>query len=144
MEGLDKMNKAELIAKLEEMASTEVGEAIAARDKAYAMQAEASAKVTTLEAQLANGISADDKAELERQVQDLSERLAANEATKGDDRPVVKANGEQVLIVPRQLLVDGEVLTAEQLANRQDILDRLHKEKSGALKSISSILASKA
>lgn len=138
------MNKAELIAKLEEMASTEVGEAIAARDKAYAMQAEASAKVTTLEAQLANGISADDKAELERQVQDLSERLAANEATKGDDRPVVKANGEQVLIVPRQLLVDGEVLTAEQLANRQDILDRLHKEKSGALKSISSILASKA
>ena len=144
MEGLDKLTKAELIAKLEELANTDAAVAIAERDAAYAAQADAAAKVTDLEQKLAATMSAEDKAEMERQLQDLTDRLAANELTKGDPRPVANVNGEQMLIVARKVRMDGEDLTAEQLQKRPDLLKRLYESKSHALRSVASIKAEQA
>ena len=151
MEGLDKLTKAELITKLEELANTDAAVAIADRDKAiterdaaYAAQGDLATKLTDLEVKLGNAISEEDKAELDRQLQDLTDRLAANELTKGDPRPVVKVNNEQHLIVAPKVLIDGQVLTAQQLVNRPDLLQRLYDSKSHVLKSVKAIEAEKA
>lgn len=144
MEDLNKLTKAELITLVEELQATEVGDAIKQRDEAYAKQGELATKVTDLEHQLANATPDEDVAELERQLQDLTDRLAATEATKGDPRPVVKVAGEQHLIMVPKVRIDGEELTAEQLATRADLLTRLHKDGSAVLRSVKSIQAAKA
>lgn len=151
MEGLDKLTKAELIAKLEEHSSTEVAAALSQRDMAIAERDKATAesygileRVTDLEAKLGGAVSAEDKEELERQVQDLSERLAANELTKGDDRPVVKVGDEQFLIVPRAVLIDGQKVPARELARLPEVLAQLVKDGSYVLKNVKLIAAEKA
>lgn len=122
------MKKDELIAKIEELSNTEVATVIAERDQL-------AARVAELEAQPA-GTSAEDAAELQRQVQDLSERLAANELTKGDPRPTVKVKNEMMLIIPPFVNIDGERMPAKELARRQDLLERLVKDGSAVLKSV--------
>ena len=52
----------------------------------------------------------------------------------GDPRPVVKVAGEQHLIMVPKVRIDGEELTAEQLATRDDLLIRLHKDGSAVLR----------
>lgn len=136
MEDLNKLNKAELIAKLEEMANTDVSTALRQRDEAYAKQSELATKVTDLEVKLAAGVSNEDAAELQRQLDDLTERLAATEATKGDPRPVVKVGGQQMLIIAPLVNIGGTVYTAEQLAGQPDLLAQLHKDGSHVLKPV--------
>jgi hypothetical protein len=144
MEDYSKLNKDALIKKLEELEASDVATAIQQRDAALAAHAEATNKVTNLEAKLAASLSAEDKAEMDRQLQDLSDRLAANEATKGDPRPVVKVGEELLIIVPKQVNIDGVVVTNEQLAKRPDLLKRMRDGKSHALRNVKDIQAEKA
>ena len=125
-----KLKKDELVDKVIELSTGEVGQAIAQRDEALA-------KVEALAAKLAEQGTDAEKEELSRQVNDLTERLAATVATKGDPRPVVKVNGKQMLIVAGQVLLsDGRKMKAAELAKDITLLEKLAAEGSSLLKEV--------
>ncbi|MBL8002850.1 MAG: hypothetical protein JNL05_12915 [Flavobacteriales bacterium] len=93
-------------------------------------------QVLDLQDELAAAKEAGDTAELERQVQDLTERLAAVEATKGDKRPVVKVKGKQCLIVAAHVLHEGKKLPAAEVAQNPKLLEELLDSGSSLLQVI--------
>lgn len=125
-----KLKKDELVDKVIELSTGDVGAAIAQRDEALA-------KVDELAAKLAEQSTDAEKEELSRQVNDLTERLAATVATKGDPRPVVKVNGKQMLIVAGEVrLNDGRKVKAAALAQDRELLEKLAAEGSSILKEV--------
>lgn len=125
-----KLKKDELVDMVIELSTSEVGAAIAQRDEALA-------KVDELAAKLAEQSTDAEKEELSRQVNDLTERLAATVATKGDPRPVVKVNGKQMLIVAGEVrLNDGRKVKAAALAQDRELLEKLAAEGSSILKEV--------
>ena len=126
------LKKEELLAKIEELTTTDAGKAIAERD---AMQA----KLEALEK--APAADAGETAELKRQVKDLSARLEANEVTKGDSRLVVTIGGDTHMIMFRKLQVGDREYTDKQLAEDKDMLAKLKKEGSGAIVPVATIKA---
>jgi uncharacterized coiled-coil protein SlyX len=153
-----KLKKDELVDKLIELSTTEVGKAIEQRDAAYATQGEQATRITDLEVELGNknaeverltgelqGFSdklkdmatEDEKNELQRQVDDLSARLTATEATKGDPRPIVNVGGKQMIVVAQRFrLPNGKEMTAKELVNSPETCEMLIKTGSSILKEV--------
>lgn len=146
-----KLKKDELADKVIELSTTEAGKAIAERDAALSNQSEQATRITDLETELndvrgsleemkgklADMDTDEEKAELSRQVNDLTERLAANVATKGDPRPVVKVRDKHMLFVAQRfLLPDGRTMTAEAAMKDPKLMDQLVDSGSAVLKEV--------
>lgn len=153
-----KLKKDELADKIIELSTTEVGKAIAERDAAWEKQGEQATRITDLEvelgekkseleaalrsveevkAKLAEMDTDAEKEELSRQVNDLTERLAANVATKGDSRPVVKVQGKHYLFIAQRFrLPDGRTVKAEEAMRDQRMLEALVESGSAVLKEV--------
>lgn len=132
MDQYKNLKKDELLAKIEELTSTDAGQAIAERD-------ELRAKLEALDK--TPSADAGETAELKRQVKDLSARLEANEVTKGDSRLVVNIGGEPHMIMFRKLQVGDREYTDKQLAEDSAMLAKLKKEGSGAIVPVATIKA---
>lgn len=158
MDQYKNLKKEELLAKLEEITNTtEVGTIIAERD---ALKLERSTllsdadKTTEVIRDLRHSVqqlkdkqqelekssgSAEEVEELTRQVKDLSDRLAANEDTKGDDRPVVTVAGEPHMIMFRKVQIKDREYTAKELAGEKKLLEQLKEMGSSALVAVSEL-----
>ena len=135
MEQYKNLKKEQLLAVIEELTTTENGVVVAERDALKAEVAELKAKLAEPSEQ------GEEITELTRQVADLSARLEANEATKGDKRLVVNIGGEPHMIMFPRLQVGDRTVTDKQLSEDAELLATLKAAGSGALVPVAALKA---
>lgn len=131
--------------KIQELLSTEVGVAIAERDKALDQNKELSETLEKERKDHAGDLKAmnkrldeqaasdDDRNELQRQVKDLEVLLDAALTTKGDKRRTVVIDGEAHLIAAHRANHGGRIITAEDIEKDVDLAKELKAAGSGLL-----------